>query len=153
MLEEMRKKTMEGSTVEALSLRGRSISRKKGKPSSGRSKSRGKSRLRSMSLVHSTRRCWTCRNPRHYKNDCTSKEVGTCKDSDMTWAIKNKVTEGEKGDVYLALMSTQMERESWLIESDASFHMTPHRHWFYEYGELRGGDILLGNDSLKKIIG
>ena len=45
--EEMRRKTMDGSTPEALSLRGRSVNRKKGKPSSERSKSRGKSRSRS----------------------------------------------------------------------------------------------------------
>ena len=47
----------------------------------------------------------------------------------------------EKGDVYLAMTSTQMERESWLIDSRASFHMTPHIHWFYEYEELESGDV------------
>lgn len=35
--EEMRWKNMEGLTLEALSVRGQSINRKKGKPSSGRS--------------------------------------------------------------------------------------------------------------------
>ena len=49
--EEMRRNTMEGSTPEALSVRGQSISRKKGKPSSGKSKSRGKLRSRSTSAV------------------------------------------------------------------------------------------------------
>ena len=42
LLEEMRRKTMEGTTPEALSVRGQFVSKKKGKPSSGRSKSRGK---------------------------------------------------------------------------------------------------------------
>ena len=46
LLEEMRRQTMEGSTPKVLSMRGQSISRKKGNPSSGRSKSRGKSRSR-----------------------------------------------------------------------------------------------------------
>ena len=59
----------------------------------------------------------------------------------------------EKGDVYLASMSIQMERESWTIESGASFHMTPHRHWFYEYEDLKSGDVLLGDDSSRMIIG
>jgi hypothetical protein len=31
--------------------------------------------------------------------------------------------------------------------------MTPHRHWFYEYVELKSGDVLLRNDSLRRIIG
>ena len=57
--------------------------------------------------------------------------------------------EDEKGDVYLAPMSTQMEQVSWLIDSRASFHMTPHRHCLCEYEELKSGDVLLGYDSPK----
>ena len=49
--------------------------------------------------------------------------------------------EYEKGDVYLASTSTQMERESWLINSGASFHMKPHGHWFSEFEELKSGDV------------
>ena len=40
LLEEMRRKTMEGSILKALSVRGISISRKKAKPFNGRTKSR-----------------------------------------------------------------------------------------------------------------
>ena len=56
LLEEMSQKTMEGSNPKALLVRGRSVSKKKGKPSSGRYKLMGKSRSRSMSLGHSMRR-------------------------------------------------------------------------------------------------
>lgn len=49
---------MDGSNPEALLMRGRYPNRKRGKTSSGRSKSRGKSRFRLMSLDQSTRRCW-----------------------------------------------------------------------------------------------
>ena len=83
-------------------------------------------------MVQSMIRCWMCGNPRHYKKDCKSKGVSTNKDSDMTLSI-----EGEKGDVYLASTSTQIERESWIIDSSASFYMTTHRHWFCEYEELK----------------
>ena len=71
----------------------------------------------------------------------------------MTQSTDGKSTKDEKGDVYLALSSTQMERESWMIDFRASFHMTPHRHWFYEYEEIKSGDVLLGDDSPKRIIG
>ena len=54
-LEEMKQKTMEGLTPKALSVRGLSIRRNKGKPSSGISKSRDKLRSRSMSPSQSTR--------------------------------------------------------------------------------------------------
>ena len=55
--------------------------------------------------------------------------------------------------MYLDSTSTQTNRESWLIDSSGSFHMTPHRNWFCEYEELKGGDVPLGDDSLKRIIG
>ena len=48
---EMRKNNKEGSTPKALIVRGLSISRKKGKPSIGRSKSRSKLKLRSISPI------------------------------------------------------------------------------------------------------
>ena len=79
------------------------------------------------------RRCWACGKPGHYKKDCKSKVVSISKESKVTQSSEGKSMEDEKGDVYLASTSTQMERESWLIDSRASFHMTPHRHWFYEY--------------------
>ena len=106
-----------------------------------------------MSLSQSMRGCWTCGKNGHYKKYCKSNGFGTSKDSKVTHSTEGKSMEDEKGDVYLASTSTQMEQESWLIDSGASFHMTPHRHWFYEYEELKSGDVLLGDDSLKRIIG
>jgi hypothetical protein len=29
--------------------------------------------------------------------------------------------------------STHVDNEAWMVDSGASFHMTPHREWFYEY--------------------
>jgi hypothetical protein len=31
--------------------------------------------------------------------------------------------------------------------------MTPHREWFSEYEKYDGGDVFLGDDSTKKILG
>jgi hypothetical protein len=55
--------------------------------------------------------------------------------------------------VYLASPSTHAGHEAWLIESGASFHMTPHREWFYEYEKYDRGNVFLGNDSRTRIIG
>ena len=143
---------MEGYTLEALSVRVQSINRKNGKSSSGKFNLRGELRLRSTSQVQSMRRCWTCGKPGHYKKYCKSKGVGTSKYSDITQSNETKSTKDEKWDVYLASTSTHTKRESWLIESGAPFHIIPHRHQFYEYEELKGGDVLLGDDSLKRII-
>jgi hypothetical protein len=67
--EEMRWKNMEGSTKDALMVRGRPIDRGKGKFSGRKSKSKG----RSKSLVQSMRRCWKCGKVGHYKRDYKSK--------------------------------------------------------------------------------
>jgi hypothetical protein len=63
--EEMRRKNMEGSTKDALVVRGRPIERDKGKFSSRKFKSKGISK----SLVQSTRRCWKCGEAGHYKKE------------------------------------------------------------------------------------
>jgi hypothetical protein len=55
--------------------------------------------------------------------------------------------------VYLASSSTHADHEAWLIDSGASFHMTPHWEWFCEYEKYDGGNFFLGNDSTTRIIG
>jgi hypothetical protein len=55
--------------------------------------------------------------------------------------------------VYLASSSTDAYHEAWLVDSGASFHMTPHREWFCEYEIYDGGNVFLGDDSTTRIIG
>jgi hypothetical protein len=60
----------------------------------------------------------------------------------------------DKGvDVYLVSTSTQSNQDVWLIDSGASYHMTPHNKWFFEYERYDGGDVFLGDDSTTKIVG
>eukprot|EP00253_Pinus_taeda_P034454 PITA_34454 len=66
---------------------------------------------------------------------------------------RRKTTSDEGGDVYLALSSTHVDHEAWLIDSGASFHFTPHREWFCEYEKYDGGDVFLGDDRNARIIG
>ena len=40
-----------------------------------------------------------------------------------------------------------------MIDSGASYHMTPHREWFFEYEKYDGGDIFLGYDLTTNILG
>jgi hypothetical protein len=57
------------------------------------------------------------------------------------------------GDVYLASTSTHSDQYVWLIDSGASYHMTPHKEWFYEYEQYDGGDLFLEDDSTTKFVG
>jgi hypothetical protein len=65
--------------------------------------------------------------------------------------VKTSTEEG--GDVYLESTSIHAYRDVWLIDSVASYHMTPHREWFSEYEKYDGGDVFLGDDSTTKIMG
>ena len=55
------------------------------------------------------RRFWECQNPRHYKKDCNLIGVGINKYSEEIQLTESKLTQEEKGDVYLASMSTQLK--------------------------------------------
>jgi hypothetical protein len=65
--------------------------------------------------------------------------------------VKTFTEEGD--DVYLASICTHANHDLWLIDSGASYHMTPQREWFSEYEKYDGGDIFLGDDSTTKIVG
>ena len=55
--------------------------------------------------------------------------------------------------MYLDSMGNPLERDTWMIDSGASCHMTPHRECFCEYENYNGGDVYLGDDSPTSIIG
>jgi hypothetical protein len=56
-------------------------------------------------------------------------------------------------DVYFAFTRTHSNHDVWLIDSGASFDMTPHKEWFCEYEKYNGGDVFLGDESTTKITG
>jgi hypothetical protein len=147
--EEMRWKSMDGHSTDALFVRGHTQDRNPGKSSGGRSKSTGRSKSPGKSL----RKCWKCGKTGHYKKDCKSKKVDKPKGSDSTSSTEAKTSTEEGGDVYLASTGTHADHDVWLIDSGASYHMTPHREWFSEYEKYDGGDVFLGDDSTTKIMG
>lgn len=124
--EEMRRKSMESQSTDALSVRS-SRTKERGRYTRGRSKSRGISK----SLGDPLKKvCWKCDKLGHFKRNCRSKSVERGKASKDTSSTEKKSSTEEGGYVYLASTSTQSERDFWLIDSGASFHMTPHREWF-----------------------
>ena len=121
----------------------------KNKGSGGRSESKG----RYKSPRKGIRKSWKCDKSGNYKKDCRSKNVEKAKGYEDTPSTEVKNSSEEAGDVYLASTGNPSERDTWLIDSGASCHMTPHREWFYEYEKYNGGDMYLGDDSPYNIIG
>jgi hypothetical protein len=146
--EEMRQNNMEGHSTYALFARGHSQEINRFDFSSGRSKSKG----RSKSPRNFVRVCWRCGKEGHYKKQCRSK-VEKKKGSEESSSTEEKTSKEEGGNVYLASSSTHEDHEAWLVDSGASFHMTLHREWFCEYDKYDGGNVFLGNDSKNIIIG
>jgi hypothetical protein len=134
-------------TENALFTRGHSQERNRSKFSSGRSKSKG----RSKSPRKFVKVCWRCGKEGHYKKQCRSK-IEKKKGSEESPSIEEN-TSKEGGDVYLDSSRKHADHEAWLVESGASFHMTPHREWFYEYERYDAGNFFLGDDSTTRIIG
>jgi len=91
---------------------------------------------------------------RALQRDCKSKAPDKGKGFDDDSSTEVKTTTDEGGDVYLdSSSSTHVDHEAWLIDSGASFHLTPHREWFCEYEKYDGGDVFLGDDNKAIIVG
>ena len=43
--------------------------------------------------------------------------------------------------------------QEWILDSGASFHVTPHWSWFSTYDSSRRGSVHLGNDYVRYIVG
>jgi hypothetical protein len=148
LFEEMRRKSMDGHRTNTLFVRGRTQDRNPGKSSEGTSKSIGRSKSPGKSL----RKCWKCGKTGHYKKYYKSKKVDKPKGSNSTSSTEVKTSIEEGGDVYLASTGTHANRDVWLINSGASYHMTPHKEWLSEYEKYDGGDVFLGYYSTSKIM-
>jgi hypothetical protein len=97
---------MEGSTKDALVVRGRLVDRNKGIFSGRNFKLKG----RSKSSIQSMRRCWKCSKVGHYKKDCKSKAKKFNVGFEKKQSNERKTTRDKGGDVYLASTSTQSDQ-------------------------------------------
>ena len=117
--EEMRRKSSDETSGNALSAESRGRRMERGKSSGYHSKSRkGRSKSRS-GIV-----CWKCRKKGHLKKDCRSRK-GKEGDTQQEKNHEANVT----GDVLQDALIHSLENsiDAWVVDSGASFHATPNR--------------------------
>lgn len=97
---------------------------------------------------------WKCGKEGCFKKDYRSKALKKGKEYDDAPFVEVKTTLDEGGHVYLDFSSsTHVEHGAQFIDLGASFHFTPHRHWFCEYEKYDGGDVFLRDERKDRIIG
>lgn len=50
----------------------------------------------------------------------------------------------------LFIFANVVSDDVWLIDLGASYYMNPHKEWFSSYKGYDGGDVFLGDNSMKK---
>ncbi|MGV7988734.1 hypothetical protein PJP10_30605 [Mycobacterium kansasii] len=135
-----------GTSSEALFIVGRNSGQ--GTDSSGsRSKSRGKSKGKV--------KCWNCGKEGHVKRDCENPKSKR-EESEASCMEANAAMSDEcHGDV-LSVSSLRRScddrKDEWMLDTGASFHMTPHWNWFTSYGECDGGHVFMSNDFTCNVV-
>jgi hypothetical protein len=143
--EEMRWKSTGETSGNALNMENRGIQKDRGKGSgnSGNSrKGRSKSRIGKI-------KCWNCGKKGHLKKDYRASKKQ--RDGQQERNQEANVT----GDVLQdsLILSVDNISESWVVDSGASFHSTPHRKHFLNYVQGDFGQVHLGDDAPCKIVG
>jgi hypothetical protein len=123
--------------------RGRQKDRGKGSGNRGNSrKGRSKSRLGKDRVLE----LWEER---------TSEERLQSSKETKRWTTEKNQEANVTGDVLqdALILSVDNISESWVVDSGASFHATPHRKHFLDYVQGDFGQVHLGDDAPCKIVG
>ena len=54
--------------------------------------------------------------------------------------------------IQVLVVTTDSNKDDWILNSGCSYHMTPNKHWFETYEEVSGGKVIMGNDAACKVV-
>ncbi|KAG8499215.1 hypothetical protein CXB51_005647 [Gossypium anomalum] len=122
------------TTVEVLTVRGRSHSNKFGRGN------KSKGRL-------AKDECVFCREKGHWKKNCPKLHKGK--------AISDAcvVEHDEESDFSLVGMAMACHTDEWILDSGCTYHLCPNKDRFSSLKELEGGVVFMGNDNACKTMG
>ena len=53
----------------------------------------------------------------------------------------------------VCVATEDMQKSKWILDSGCTFHMSPYNSYFSNYHEFDGGRVIMGNNSVCKVIG
>lgn len=132
----------------------------------GRNKNKGRDKSRGRSKSHSRITCYYCGKPGHKKSECRNlkrdQKNGTVKPDQVDPRKKEEqnttaVAVKEESDVFFIgddnYLNLTYDDNIWIVDSGASFHITPHEWLFTSYQKGNFGTVKMGNQVTSKIIG
>jgi hypothetical protein len=136
--EEMRQKNIGETSGDTLTMENRGRQREIGNSPGNRGKSRKgifKSKLGKIE-------CWNCGNKGHLKKDCKAPK------NQRDGQHEKNQEANVAGDVLQdsLILSLDNITESWVVDSRASFHATPHRKYFQNYVQGDFRHVYLGDE-------
>ena len=90
-----------------------------------------------------------CKKPGHWKNECPNKDKKEVASSSVTV----ESGDGEVDENVLTAVATGVSSNEWVIDSGASYHMTPYRDCFSSFEVKEGNEIAMGNGAICKSMG
>jgi hypothetical protein len=102
-------------------------------------------------------KCYNCGRKWHFKKDCWFKKgiKNTAESSKPQGCVASTSEDGEVLYNEAATISTNREEltEVWLMDSEATWHMTPNRDWFHTYELISEGSVFMGDNHALEIAG
>ncbi|RDX80298.1 hypothetical protein CR513_39163, partial [Mucuna pruriens] len=119
-----------------------------GNQNHGRSKSRRRKNLK----------CYNCGMREHLKKDCWHNKKNGGKNfepSTSQGCVASTLDDGLilYSKVAITSKGGKQVHDKWIVDSGATWHMTPHRDWFHTYEPISGGSVFMGNNHALEIAG
>jgi len=119
-----------------------------GSQNHGRSKSQRKKNIK----------CYGCGMKGHVKKECWNNKKNGEKNFATSTSQGCVASTSNDGEILYSEATTSSKggrrlNDVWIMDSGATWHMTPYRDWFYSYEPISQGSVYIGNDHALKIVG
>ena len=97
--------------------------------------------------------CAFCHKEGHWKKYCPKlKKKYKCKSMFYACVIERG---GDYSDSEFCLVGYQtiVGFDEWILDTSCTYHMSPHKEWFFKFEEVDGGVVHIGGGDVSYIIG